>query len=75
MLWQLGEVPHVLADELGGAVVVVEDGEDALGDGVVGDAGAHVQAEEELDERVDEQRELVLEQRADRFCAVLLLCA
>lgn len=48
----------VLADEFWRAVVVVEDGEDAFGDGVVGYACAHVDAEEEVYQCVDQDMDL-----------------
>jgi len=47
----------VLVDEFGGAVVVVEDGEEAVGEGMVELAEADVDCEEELDDVVDEAME------------------
>jgi len=56
---------HVFLDKLGGPVVVVEDGEDPVDDGVVGLSDSDVEGEKGVYDRVDEEVELCFEEGPD----------
>jgi hypothetical protein len=55
MLGDFGQTVDVLPNVFGGTVVVVQDGEDAVDEVVVGDAEAVVDGEGEMDEVVQEE--------------------
>ena len=65
MLGKAGKTPDVLADESWGAVVVVEDGEGAGEEGVVGFAQADVDGEEGVDGEVEEEVEMFFQESPD----------
>ena len=65
MLRDSVEGRDVLSNELGCAMVVVKDGEDAVGDGVVGVSCADVDGEDGVDGEEDEHVELCKEEGAD----------
>lgn len=72
MLGKPFETPNILADQLGGAVVVVDDGEDTIDDGMVGLKQAYEDPEDDMREGVCEMMHLRLDKGADGCLASLL---
>ena len=64
MLRETGEVLDVPSDVLGRAVVIVDDGEQAVEDRVVDLPDADVDAEEQVDEEEDEGVDFGLDERS-----------
>lgn len=73
VLRDAAQPPDVLLDQLRRAVVVEEDGQDAVHDGTVALLEADVDTEDDVDDRVEQQVQLRLEERADRLRPPLLL--
>ena len=66
MFWNPGQAFDILFNELGGSVVVVEDGKGAIEEDVVGLPYADVYREEEMYDNEDEEMELGSKEFSDR---------
>ena len=67
VLRQFAQPPYILLYQLGRSMVVVEDREDSVDDGMVSLSYSNVQREKGVDDCVDQEVELCLEERPDRL--------
>ena len=65
MFGKAGKTTDVFSDESRCAMMVVEDGEGAGEEGMVGFAEADIYGEEDMDSKVDEEVEMFFEESSD----------